>query len=175
MGGTKNGTKLTIIAIVISLISLFSSFGVLGVSQSVKGMSIKENKVWKLSIDEISKLATDNEFVEIIKEPELKKFNVSYGLKFKKLGSSQFEFLIKNEGKFDALVSDILVTGLDQYEEYINIEFVNLNIGDIIKKESYVSVKVITNCHTQLYDMNLIEKEIMLDNIGIDIKLQKIE
>jgi hypothetical protein len=175
MGGTKSSTKLTIIAIVISLISLFSSFGVLGVSQSVKGLSIKENKVWRLSIDDVSKLATDNEFVEIIKEPEFKKYNVSYGVNFKKIGSSQFEFLVKNEGDFDALVSDIVIAGLEQYEEYVEIEFVNLNIGDVIKKESYVTVKVITSCHTQLFDMNLIEKEIMLDNIGVDIKLQKIE
>ena len=175
MKGTKRSTVVTMSAIVIAVFSLISSFGLLGISNSVKGMSIQEKEEWNVSIDEVSSLATDNETVEVIKEPEFKKFNANYGVKFGNVGSSQFEFLIKNEGNTDALVSDVVITGLEEYGNYIKTEFVNLNVGDVIEKESFICVKVITNCHTQLYDYNLVEQDIVLDNIGIDIKLEKVE
>ena len=175
MKGTKNGTMVTMLAIVISVFSLISSFGLLGISNSVKGMSIKEEKKWNVSIDQVSELATDSESVEVIKEPAFSNFNANYGIKFNDVGSSQFEFLIKNEGNTDALVSDVVVTGLEDYGNYVETEFVNLNVGDVIKKESFICVKVITNCHTQLYDYNLMEQDIIADNIGIDIKLEKME
>ena len=54
-------------AIVIAVFSLISSFGLLGISNSVKGMSIQEKEEWNVSIDEVSSLATDNETVEVIK------------------------------------------------------------------------------------------------------------
>lgn len=176
MKGTRKGTVLTVLAVMISIISLVTCFNVLGISNAYQGTSIQEKKVWSVKIDSISDLAMDQGAIEVLKEPVFNKFKINYGVKLIKPNSNaQFEFVIKNDGNIDAKVKDIQITGLEKYKQFVDISFVNLTVGDVIKHDSIVSIKVILNYHTQLYDNVLNPQEILLNNIDIDIKLEKIE
>ena len=105
----KKSTLLTTLTIIVTIISLVSCFGVLGVTNSVQGISIQEKKEWKVIISDVSKLAMDQGAMEVIHEPSFDKYKVNYGLKFINVGHSQFEFTIKNDGDIDAIVNDIKV------------------------------------------------------------------
>ena len=43
----KKSTLITTLAVIISILSLVSAFGVLGITNSVQGVSIEEKKIWK--------------------------------------------------------------------------------------------------------------------------------
>ena len=43
----KKSTLITTLAVIISVLSLVSAFGVLGITNSVHGVSIEEKKIWK--------------------------------------------------------------------------------------------------------------------------------
>lgn len=176
MRSTKKSTAFTLLALLVSIISLGSCFTVLGVSNSVHGVSVEEKKEWDVKIDGLSNIAMDVDAIGVLKEPVLDKFKMNYGVRLVRAASTaQFEFLIKNEGDFDAEVTDIKVTGIENYTNFVDVSFVDLAVGDVISKESFVAVKVITNYHTQMSDMYLNPQEIFLDNINIEINLQKIE
>lgn len=171
----KKSTLITTLAVIISVLSLVSAFGVLGITNSVQGVSIEEKKIWKIEINDLSKLAMDEGAIEVIKEPSCNKFKLSYGLKLINVGNSQFEFTIKNDGNIDAIVNNIKINGIDEYKDYLNITINELKIGDVIKGNSFIQVKVITEYKKQLIDENMIPQLINLDNIEIDIDLKKIE
>lgn len=176
MKGTRKGTVLTVLAVMISIISLVTCFNVLGISNAYQGNSVQEKKVWKINIDSLSDLAMDQGAVEVLKEPTFNKFKINYGVKLIKPNSNaQFEFIIKNDGNIDAKVRDIKITGIEKYKQFVDISFVNLAVGDVIKQQSIMSVKVILNYHTQLFDNELNPQEILLNNINVDINLEKIE
>ena len=69
----KKSTLITTLAVIITVVSLVSCFGVLGISNSVQGVSIQEKKVWNVAIDNLSNLAMDEGAIEVIKEPTLDK------------------------------------------------------------------------------------------------------
>jgi hypothetical protein len=152
-----------------------SCFGVLGVTNSVQGISIQEKKEWKVIISDVSKLAMDQGAMEVIHEPSFDKYKVNYGLKFINVGHSQFEFTIKNDGDIDAIVNDIKVNGIDNYQNNIEVTLTELKIGDVIKANSMIQVKVLTDYNLQLIDENMIPQLINLENIEIDIDLKKVE
>ena len=119
----KKSTRLSLCAVVVSVLSLVSCFSVLGISNSFKGTSIKENREWNVYIDSLSIMNRDEELVELIKEPTVDKYKVSYGVKLNKARSnSQFEFTIRNDGNIDAEISEIIVTGIDQYSDYVKVK-----------------------------------------------------
>lgn len=172
----KKSTFITTLTIIITIISLVSCFGVLGISNSVQGVSIKKQEVWEVNIDKITNLAMDEGAIEVINCPNFEKFKINYGIKLKSAPSvAQFEFMIKNDGNIDAIVSNIQVKGLEQYANNVTVTFTNLNVGDEIKHDTFVQVKVITSYNTQVYDDLMIPQELNLDNIEIDIKLDKKE
>ena len=172
----KKGTFITTLTIIITIISLVSCFGVLGISNSVQGISIKKQDIWEINIDKMTNLAMDEGAIEVIKCPCFEKFKINYGIKLKNAPSvAQFEFMIKNDGNIDAVVSDIQIKGLEQYANNVSVTFNNLKIGDEIKHDTFVQVKAITTYNTQVYDDLMIPQELSLDNIEIDIKLDKKE
>lgn len=171
----KRSTFITTLAIITTIISLVSCFGVLGVTNSVQGISIQEKKEWKVIISDVSKLAMDQGAMEVIHEPSFDKYKVNYGLKFINVGHSQFEFTIKNDGDIDAIVNDIKVNGIDNYQNNIEVTLTELKIGDVIKANSMIQVKVLTDYNLQLIDENMIPQLINLENIEIDIDLKKVE
>lgn len=176
MKGTKKGTVLTVLAVMISIISLVTCFNVLGISNAYQGTSIQEKKVWNIKIDTLSELAMDQGAIEVINKPTFNKFKINYGVKLIKSNSNaQLEFVIKNDGNIDAKVKDIKITGIEKYKQFVDISFVNIAVGDVIKQQSIVSVKVILSYHTQLFDSELNPQEILLNDIDIDIDLEKIE
>lgn len=171
----KRSTFITTLAVITTIISLVSCFGVLGVTNSVQGISIQEKKEWKVIISDVSKLAMDQGAMEVIHEPSFDKYKVNYGLKFINVGHSQFEFTIKNDGDIDAIVNDIKVNGIDNYQNNIEVTLTELKIGDVIKANSMIQVKVLTDYNLQLIDENMIPQLINLENIEIDIDLKKVE
>lgn len=172
----KKSTLLTTLTIIVTIISLVSCFGVLGISNSVQGISIQKQDLWKVNIENLTDLAMDEGAIEVIKSPCFEKFRINYGIKLKSAPSiAQFEFIIKNDGNIDAIVSDIKVNGIEQYKNNIDVSFTDLNIGDVIKHDTFILVKVVTSYNTQLYDDLLFPQEINLDNIEIDIELDKVE
>ncbi len=176
MKGTRKGTILTVLAVMISTISLVTCFNILSISNAYQGTSIKEKKVWDLRIDNVSELAMDIGAIEVLKEPTFDKFKANYGVKLIRPNSNaQFEFTLKNDGNIDAKITDIKITGIESYKNFVDISFVNLAVGDVIKEQSITSVKVILKYHTQKFDEELNPQEILLNNINIDIKLEKIE
>ena len=172
----KKSTLITTLAVVFSVISLVTAFSVLGISNSIQGISIEEKKIWKLEIDNVSKLAMDEGAIEVLKEPSFDRFNVNYGIKLNRAQSvAQFEFTIKNEGNIDALVKKININGIGDYTKYITVNFFDFKEGDVIKAGSMIQVKVITNYLEQVNNELLIPQIVNLDNIDIDIELEKIE
>ncbi len=171
----KKSTFITTLAIIITIISVVSCFGVLGVTNSVQGISIQEKKEWNVLLDEVSEIAMDEGTIEVLKQPILDKYKINYGLKFINIGHSQFEFTIKNDGDIDAIVNDIKINGIDNYQNNISVSLTELKVGDVIKANSIVQVKVMTDYKIQLIDENMIPQLINLDNIEIDIDLDKIE
>ena len=104
----KKGTFITTLTIIITIISLVSCFGVLGISNSVQGISVQKQDLWKVNIENLTDLAMDEGAIEVIKCPCFEKFKINYGIKLKNAPSvAQFEFTIKNEGNIDALVKKI--------------------------------------------------------------------
>lgn len=171
----RKGTLITTLAIIITMVSVVSCFGVLGVTNSVQGISIQENKQWKVTFSDLSKIAMDQGAIEVLKEPNVDKYKINYGLKLINVGNAQFEFTIKNEGNVDTVVKDIKINGIDEYKNYLSINFTELKVGDVIKANSIVQVKVMTEYKVQLIDDNMIPQLINLENIEIDIDLEKIE
>ncbi len=172
----KKSTLITTLAVIITVVSLVSCFGVLGISNSVQGVSIQEKKVWDVAIDNLSNLAMDEGAIEVIKEPTLDKIKLSYGLKLNSAPSvAQFEFTLRNKGNIDGIVSEIKITGLEQYANYLDVSLNGIKVGDTIKQGTFVEVKVLTNYKQQLVNEELVPQIINLDNIEIDIKLKKIE
>lgn len=171
----RKGTLITTLAIMIALVSVVSCFGVLGVTNSVQGISIQEKKQWKVSLSDLSKIAMDQGAIEVLREPTLDKYRINYGLKLINVGNAQFEFTIKNEGNIDTVVKNITINGIDEYKDYMSISFTEIKVGDVIKENSMVQVKVLTEYKNQLIDQNMIPQLINLENIEIDIDLEKIE
>lgn len=172
----KKSTLITTLAVIITVVSLVSCFGVLGISNSVQGVSIQEKKVWDVAIDNLSNLAMDEGAIEVIKEPTLDKIKLSYALKLNSAPSvAQFKFTLRNKGNIDGIVSEIKITGLEQYTNYLDVSLNGIKVGDTIKQGTFVEVKVLTNYKQQLVNEELVPQIINLDNIEIDIKLKKIE
>lgn len=171
----KKGTFITTLAIIITFVSVVSCFGVLGVTNSVQGISVQEKKEWKVNIEEVSKIAMDQGTIEVLREPSFDKYKINYGLKFINVGHSQFEFTIKNDGDIDAIVNDISVNGIDNYHDNVSVSLTEIKVGDVIKANSIVQVKVFTDYNLQLMDENMIPQLINLENIEIDIGLEKVE
>lgn len=171
----KKSTIISTLAIIITVISVVSCVGVLGVTYSVQGISVQENKQWKVIISDVSKIAMDQGAIEVLKEPFVDKYKIKYGLKLNEIGHSQFEFTIKNDGDIDAFVNDIKINGIDNYSDNVSISLLQLKIGDIIKANSFIHVKIITDYRLQLVDKKMIPQIINLDNIEIDIDLKKVE
>ena len=171
----KKGTFITTLAIIITIISVVSCFGVLGVTNSVQGISIQEKKEWKVAIIDISKVVMDQGTIEVLREPSFDKYKINYGLKMINIGHSQFEFTIKNDGNIDAIVNDIKISGVENYLNNVSVELTKIKKGDVIKANSIVQVKVFTDYKLQLFDKAMIPQVINLDNIEIDIELKKIE
>ena len=172
---SKKSTFITTLAIIITIISVVSCFGVLGVTNSVQGISVQDKKEWKVAITDISKVAMDQGAIEVLREPSFDKFKINYALKMINIGHSQFEFTIKNDGNIDAIVNDIKINGIENYLNNVSVELTEIKKGDVIKANSIVQVKVFTDYKLQLLDEVMIPQLINLDNIEIDIDLKKIE
>ena len=172
----KKSTRLSLCAVVVAVLSLVSCFSVLGISNSFKGTSIKENREWNVYIDSLSTLNRDEELVELIKEPTVDKYKVSYGVKLNKARSnSQFEFTIRNDGNIDAEISEIIVTGIDQYSDYVKVTLSDVENRTILKEKSSIVVKVLTDYVIQYSDENFVPQIIELDDISIEFKMKKLE
>ena len=172
----RNGTLITTLALVFAVISFVLCFGVLGISNSVQGTSVYEKKEWKLMIDNISKIVIDNNDMEVINEPSYDKNKINYGLRLSNAPSTaQFEFTLKNDGNIDGVVSEVNIYGIDDYKNNIEIELLELNVGDVIEAGKFIQVKVITKYTSLVVDEQQLSKIVSLDNIEIDIKFNKIE
>lgn len=175
MRGRKS-TLITTLAVICSVISLVSCFGVLGISNSIQGVSIEEKENWNVIIDEVTDIVMDEGSIEVIKEPSFNNYKVSYGIRLNKAESvAQFAFTIKNEGNVDAMVKNIKISGIDSYKDNLSISLSEIKVGDTIKAGTMIQVKVISNYLKQVNDEQLIPQIITLDNIEIDIDLEKIE
>ncbi len=172
----KKSTRLSLCAVVVAVLSLVSCFSVLGISNSFKGTSIKENREWNVYIDSLSTMNRDEGLVELIKEPTVDKYKVSYGVKLNKARSnSQFEFTIRNDGNIDAEISEIIVTGVDQYSDYVKVTLSDVENGTILEEKSSIVVKVLTDYVIQYSDENFVPQVIELDDISIEFKIKKLE
>lgn len=172
----KKSTLITTLAVVFSVISLVTAFGVLGISNSIQGISTPKKENWNVIINEVSDIVMDEGAIEVLNKPSVKVHKLSYGLKLNSAQSTaQFAFTISNEGNVDAIVKDIKINGIKDYENNLNINLSELKIGDTIKAGTMLQVKVITNYLVQVNDELMIPKIINLDNIEIDIELEKVE
>ena len=69
--------------------------------------------------------------IEVLKEPIFDKFKANYGVKLIRPNSNaQFGFTLKNDGNIDAKITDIKITGIESYKNFVDISFVNLAVGD---------------------------------------------
>ncbi len=172
----KRSTFITTLAVIFSVISLVSCFGVLGISNSIQGVSIKEEEIWEVVLDNVTEIVMDEYAIEVLKQPSLDKYKINYGIRLNRAQSTaQFAFIVKNEGNVDAVVKDIKITGINGYENNLKVTLTNLAIGDVINAESMVQVKVVNNYDVELNDEMLVPQIINLDNIEIDIDLEKVE
>ncbi len=172
----KRSTFITTLAVIFSVISLVSCFGVLGISNSIQGVSIEEKEIWKVVLDDVTEIVMDEYAIEVLKQPSLDKYKINYGIRLNRAQSTaQFAFVVKNEGNVDAVVKDIKITGINGYENNLKVTLTNLAIGDVINAESMVQVKVVNNYDVELNDEMLVPQIINLDNIEIDIDLEKVE
>ncbi len=177
MKRVKKVTMITGVAILVSVFSLALSFGFLGTSNASRGISIEDKEIWKVNISNLSTIAVGNTNIIIDREPFINDNIVSYGMKLSNVNDyGQFQFEIKNEGNIDAKVSNIKITGIEGFEQYIDIGITNIEKGTIIKKGTLLSnIKVITTYKNQMVDENMLGQAIDLKNISIEIEFEKID
>ena len=88
---------------------------------------------------------------------------------------SQFEFTIRNDGNLDAEISEIIITGVDQYKDYVKVNLSDIENGTKLKEKSSIVVKVLTDYVIQYSDENFVPQVIELDDISIEFKIRKLE
>lgn len=171
----KRVTFITVLVVVIAICSLFMSFSALNTSNSLSGVAVVNKENWDISIDNVSTVAVDSSAVMILKEPVVDNTKISYSLRMnQEHGYGQFSFDLKNLGNVNAKIKDIKITGMEGYEEYIDVTISDIKVGDSIKAETIISnIKVVTTYKRQLFDEMIIPQAIILDSINIEIELEK--
>lgn len=168
--------KVTVLAIFFAVFSLTFSVVAFNQSSSSQGVGVSNREVWNVHVDNLSTIASDTMNVVVLNEPELMDNKIVYGINLNRVsGYGQFIFNIFNEGTVDAKVKNIKVTGIDDYKDYIDVSFKNLNIGDVIGKGKLLSnIKVITTYKNGLYNDDMSVKNIELNDIGIEIEFERV-
>lgn len=170
----KKVTMVTSIAILISFFSLSLSFSALGTTNALKGVSTENKEVWNIDIVDISTMALESNEIQVIKEPSMVEGAINYALSLNKvLDYAQFQFNIQNDGNVPAVVKNVTISGLEGYEQYIDVTLEDLNIGDVIEADTFKSVTVLTSYKEQMYDINLLPQSIDLNNVNLVIELEK--
>lgn len=173
----KKVNVLSVSVVIITICSLFSCFWALSPSFAGKSYAVKESAVWDVKFDSVSTIALENNSMSTLKEPNIVLNSVNYSMRLNKAtGYGQFIFNIKNNGNIDVKVKEIVVTGIEGYEDNVTVKVDNLRIGDVIKSKTDLNnIKVITSYNKQYYDQNNIEQVIDLKNINVTIELEKVE
>lgn len=168
-------TVLTVMIVFVSFCSLTICFGALGTSNSLHGVSIECEEIWNVYLDNISTMAVGDESVVVVKNPVINVNSINYSLLFTNVDSySQFQFEIRNDGNVDAKVKKIEITGLNEYENYIDISILNLNVGDVIEAGGLASnIKVITKYDNQYVNNGLELQPVNLENVSVNIEFEK--
>jgi hypothetical protein len=176
MKHVKKITVVTVFAILISFFSLSVSIGALGTANAFKGSSIENKKIWEVNIRDISTMAVSSNYVSISKEPSMIDNAINYSLTLSNVNDyAQFQFNINNSGNIGAKVKNIVISGLEEYEQYVDVSISNIAVGDLILPETISNIVVVTSYKEQLYDVNMWPQVISLENINILIEFESIE
>lgn len=172
----KKVSMVTGIAILISFFSLSLSFGALGTSKALEGVSLENDEIWDVGIFDITTMALENNEIMIIKEPSIVDGSINYALSLNKvLDYAQFQFNIQNDGNLVARVKNVTISGLEGYEQYVDVTLNDLEVGDLIEADSFKTVTVVTTYKEQMYDINMLPLGINLDNVNLIVELEEVE
>ena len=112
-------------------------FWALSPSYAGKSYAVKESVVWDIKFDSVSTIVLENNSMSTLKEPNIVQNSINYSMRLNKAtGYGQFIFNIKNNGNIDVKVKEIVVTGIEGYEDNVNVKVDNLRIGDVIKSKT---------------------------------------
>lgn len=176
MSRTNKITTFTIMGIFVAIISLFTCVSVFGTSNANQGIALENIEVYDVKINDISDIYFEDGTVEIIKTANIDDKNIiNYGVLLKEIDKySQFQFDIENKGNIDIKIKNIIISGYEEYKDYVDIEVVGINVGDIVEKSSVISgVKVVTTYRNPMYTENDFIRFIELNNIKISIEFDK--
>lgn len=177
MKNVSRGTLFLVLAFFVSIFSISLSYGAYNSMEEATGVSYKVEKKLNVKIDELSTMALNDEGIMVLREPNLVDNKINYSMVLNYLNSyGQFQFSINNKGKTDIRVSNIIIEGLNENSEFVEVKIDNLKVGDIIKTESlYNNVKVVTTYKKQYFDSSFTPQSITLNNVSISIEFEMVE
>lgn len=170
---TRKITILALFAVVFSSVSLFVSYSSLDIKMNGNGVAQQVVNETNFHID---KVYGKEFFVEedyFTKEPViLDNYTIDFGVNLNQVNSfANFYFDLSNTGTKDCIIKNIIIEGIEEYNNLVKVEIDGIQIGSYIPGNSNVNnVKVSVKYVNAKYDTE-VEQNIVLDNLKIIIEL----
>lgn len=163
-----------ILGLIIALSSLTLSIGTLTTTYAYTGIATVSKEKYEVTIKDVTDFFEDGENITIVKNPIIVKNDITYGLSLGQVNEyTKFQFNVDNTGNVNAKVKEINITGLEAYQDNIEISIKGLEVNQIIEPNAIQKVDVITTYKNPLFDENENIMPIALNEININIELEK--
>lgn len=160
-------TILILVAFVLAIYSITSSYSALIGGED--GIALVKEESYQVDLI-LNNNITSSEIISFSGEPEIVDNEINFSIGLDEVGSfGQIYFDIDNKGDYDAILRDIEIQGLNEYQDYVDISLLGIEKGEVIENGTLVknvSIKITYN--------NDYGNSINLDNIGVKFNIEKV-
>lgn len=163
---------LAVLALMIATMSLLVGFSSLNAQLELAGTANIKNNKWNVQVGSISNVqSTNSAYASFINQPTVNINNskqIDFGIMMNQPGQMlSFKFSIVNKGTTDAKVSDIVLSGLNGYENYVTFNLEGISVDTIIAAGETVENVTVTVTYNPAPDGTLLENGISLNNLSV--------
>lgn len=163
---------LAVLALMIATMSLLVGFSSLNAQFELAGTANIKNNKWNVQIGSISNVQSTNAaYASFTNEPEININNskqIDFGIMMNQPGQMlSFKFSITNKGSVNAKVSDIVLSGLNGYENYITYKLEGISVDTVIAAGETIENVTVTVTYNPAMDGSVLETGIKLDNLSV--------
>ncbi len=176
MRNTKNRLKIiTILAFLVAVLSIGVGYSSYNTTIEVSGKAIAVETMGDLKIDNINNPTTTIDTILYKEQPVIEDNKIVFSItSFSPGNSVSFNFDLTNNGIIPIKISDIRIEGIDEYKDNFEYSITNINIGDIINRET----NLLNNVFTMTYKEAVRDEynnplNLNLDNVTLVIEYEQ--